>query len=137
MGIYGLESPYAIQAIPSFIRLIATNQNPIIFGTGKARRNHIYIDDAIDSILSCLDSKKSGVFNIGGPEAPSNIDLVYLINEKMGKKIKPVFKETVTKEYDFIADISRARNDLGFEPVVGIDEGITRAIERYFLVEKK
>jgi nucleoside-diphosphate-sugar epimerase len=133
MGIYGLESPYAIQAIPIFIKKIANDESPILFGSGKVRRNHIYIDDAINAIMVCMDTQKSGVFNIGGSDAPSNLELVKLINEKMGKDIKPVLKESATKQYDFITDISLAKNTLGFGPLTGIREGLAKTIERYSL----
>jgi len=133
MGVYNLEKPYA-QAISTFIKNIATNQSPVIFGTGEVRRNHIYIDDVVESILTCINNPKSGVFNIGGPESPSNLELIDLINEKMGKKIKPVFKDSSSVPYDFIVDISRARTELGFVPKVGISEGITKTIERFLKV---
>jgi UDP-glucose 4-epimerase len=131
MGIYGLESPYAIQAIPIFIKKITNNESPILFGSGKVRRNHIYIDDAINAIMVCMDAQKSGVFNIGGSDAPSNLELVKIINEKMGKDIKPVLKESATKQYDFITDVSLANNVLGFKPLMGIREGIAKTIEQY------
>jgi len=131
MGIYGLERPYAVQAIPSFIRLMSNNQNPIIFGNGQTRRNHIYIDDAIEAILIFLEKRKSGVFNIGGPEAPTNLDLINLINEIMEKKIIPKFEKTKDKQFDFIVDISKIRKQLGFKPRVGIKKGLFKAIRRF------
>jgi len=130
MGIYNLEKPH-VQAIPTFIKLIATNQNPTIYGTGKIRRNHLYIDDAINAILMTLKNPTQDVFNIGGSEAPSNLELIDMINEKLGKKIKPIFKQTSEEPYDFIMDISKARTKLEFIPCVGIQEGFSNTIDRF------
>lgn len=130
MGVYDLERPHE-QAIPSFIKLMSNNQSPKIFGNGNDRRNHVHVDDVVESILKSIKVKKSGVFNIGGSNSPSNIELVNLINKNLGKNIKPVIKETKEKQYDFITDISRAEKILGFVPKIGIEEGIKRTVERF------
>ena len=63
MGIYGIVSPYVKQAIPSFIEKMLDKKNPIIFGTGNVKRNHIYIDDAIDAIIISINNKFNNKFN--------------------------------------------------------------------------
>ena len=129
MGIYGLMSHYANQAIPIFIKLIATGKNPIIYGNGLQRRNHLFIDDAIDAILVWINNKNPGIFNIGGIDSPTNLDLISMINEKMNKKIKPIFKES--EQYDFITDISKAATVLHFQPKTRIKDGLSNTIERF------
>ena len=129
MGIYGLMSHYANQAIPLFIKLIAAEKNPIIYGNGLQRRNHLFIDDAIDAILVWINNKNPGIFNIGGIDSPTNLDLISMINEKMNKKIKPIFKES--QQYDFITDISRAAAVLHFQPKTRIKGGLSNTIERF------
>ena len=127
MGVYGPETEDTGRAIVTFIKQIALDQRPVLFGSGGARRNHVYIDDVVDAILTALRTGKTGIFNIGGEKAPSNLELVTLINDIMGKNLKPVFKEE--KEYDFITDISRACGELGFTPRVELKEGLTAEIE--------
>jgi len=129
MGIYGLMSHYNQQAIHIFIKLIAAGKNPIIYGNGLQRRNHLFIDDAIDAILVWINNKNPGIFNIGGIDSPTNLDLISIINEKMNKKIKPIFKES--QQYDFITDISRAATVLHFQPKTRIKDGINKTIERF------
>ena len=129
MGIYGLMSHYANQAIHIFIKLIASGKNPIIYGNGLQRRNHLFIDDALDAILVWMNNKKTGIFNIGGPDSPTNLDLISIINEKMNKKIEPIFKES--QQYDFISDISKAAKVLHFQPKTSIKDGLTKTIERF------
>jgi len=131
MGIYGLEKPYAIQAIPTFIKLMANNQKPTLYGNGLTRRNHIYINDAVSAILCWLSNKKNGIFNIGGPDAPTNVELVNLINEIMGKNIQPIFKKSENIEYDFISDFSLARKELQFDPLTRIKDGLSKTAQNY------
>ena len=136
MGIYGLENPYALQAIPLFIKAVAQNQTPMVYGDGKARRNHIHIDDAVNAFFAWLKEKKNGIFNIGGPETVNNIELINLITQYMKKKIEFTFKDSEQEQYDFISDISKSQKDLGFIPTIGIKDGIRKAISTYTQVEK-
>ena len=130
MGIYNVEKPHG-QAIPSFVKMIANNESPVIFGTGSIKRNHLYIDDAIDAIVTTIKNPKNGVFNIGGLDSPSNLELIEIINNIMGKNIEPIFKESTSKPYDFITDISKAKKQLGFNPKISIKEGIEKTIKNY------
>lgn len=133
MGIYGVEKPHG-QAIPTFIKLMSENKIPTINGTGKEKRNHLYIDDAVDSILASIKSNKSGVFNIGGKNNPSNLEIINKINKILKKNIKPEFKKSSISAYNFISDISKTEKDLKFKPKIDIDEGIYRTIKQF---EKK
>jgi len=130
MGIYNVEKPHG-QAIPSFVKMIANDESPVIFGTGSIRRNHLYIDDAIDAIITTIKNPKNGVFNIGGLDSPSNLELIEIINNTMGKNIEPIFKESASKPYDFITDISKAKKQLGFNPKISIKEGIEKTTKNY------
>jgi len=136
MGIYGIVAPYVKQAIPSFIEKILNKENPIVFGTGKAKRNHIYIDDAINAILTSIGKKSGGEYNIGGSDAPSNLELIEIINYVLGSKIKPNFNSSKNDEYNFITDISNANTKLRFRPNIGIKEGIEKTIRKYNMLRK-
>ena len=129
MGIYGLLSHYASQAIHIFIKLIAEGKNPTIYGDGLQRRNHLFIDDAINAILIWLENKMPGIFNIGGIDSPTNLDLISIISKKMNNEIKPIFKES--EQYDFISDISLASSELQFKPNTRINEGLEKTIKKF------
>jgi len=135
MGIYGIVSPYVKQAIPSFIEKILDKKNPIVFGTGNVKRNHIYIDDAIDAIIisinNKLNNKLNNRYNVGGIDAPSNLELIKIINNEVGTKIKPNFMNSKNKEYSFVTDINNANKKLGFKPKIGIKEGIKKTVNEY------
>ncbi len=129
MGIYGLLSHYASQAIHIFIKLTAEGKNPTIYGDGLQRRNHLFIDDAINAILIWLENKTPGIFNIGGIDSPTNLDLISIISKKMNNEIKPIFKES--EQYDFISDISLASSELQFKPNTRINEGLEKTIKKF------
>ena len=132
MGVYGLEKPHN-QAIPSFIKLLATNKKPNIFGDGKIRRNHIHVNDVVDAILRSIKKKHPGIYNIGGKESPSNLELIKIINKKMKKNILPNFKENDEPQYDFITDITKAKRKLQFYPKMSINDGIEDTIKKFYV----
>lgn len=136
MGIYGIVSPYVKQAIPSFIEKILDKKNPTVFGTGNVKRNHIYIDDAIDAIIISINNKLNNKYNIGGIDSPSNLELIKIINNEIGTKIKPNFMNSKNKEYSFITDINNANKKLGFKPKIGIKEGIKKTVNEYRKLSK-
>jgi len=130
MGVYGLEKPYN-QAIPSFIKLISNDQKPTIFGDGMIKRNHIHVDDVVNSIVNSIENKKSGIFNIGGKDSPNNLELIEIINQKFSKEITPKFVDSKDKQHSFVTDIRKAKNELKFEPKINIKEGISKTIESF------
>ncbi len=128
MGVYGPNTPLSDRAIPTFIHLIELDKKPILFGTGNARRNHVYIDDAVNSIISSLQIKHSTTLNIGGFESISNIDLINLINKIFKKNIEPLYKKSNNKEFDFIEDIEKAKQEINYSPKINMDRGLTEQI---------
>ncbi|MEK9993463.1 MAG: NAD(P)-dependent oxidoreductase [Hydrogenophilales bacterium] len=129
MGIFGPDTPTSERAIPTFIELIFSDKSPTIIGNGKNRRNHIYLDDAINAIINSLKFSTGGIFNLGGKESPNNLELISIINEIMNKKIEPIFKNQEIREFDFILDNSLAIKKINYNPTTGIKNGLTNHIE--------
>jgi CDP-paratose 2-epimerase len=107
-----------------------------IFGDGKQVRDVLYVKDLIrayDAFLSDPEGK-SGVYNVGGgpDNTTSLLEFLDLLEEKTNKRTDVSFDDW--REGDqkvYVSDISRARDELDWEPQVDFDEGIERFVNWY------
>lgn len=107
-----------------------------IFGDGKQVRDVLYVKDLIrayDAFLSAPEGK-SGVYNIGGgpDNTTSLLEFLDLLEEKTNKRTDISFDDW--REGDqkvYVSDISRARDELDWEPQVDFEEGIERFVNWY------
>lgn len=126
------QNPYAKQGvIPIFLNKIKKNEKPVIYGDGSAIRDYIYIKDAIDATISVFESKTNErVFNIGSGQGTSLNQLIDIMSEVTGKECIPDYmKDTGVYLSKFVLDISRIKQETGWEPSVDLDEGIKRTWE--------
>jgi len=132
-NVYGMYDD-SDRVIPLFIKLAKENRDLLVYGKEKLL-DFTYIDDAISGVLKCIENfeqVKNDVFNIASGKAISIIELARLIQKYMRSESKILIKETRTGEVmKFIADISKAKEKLGYEPKTTIDEGIKKSIKWY------
>ena len=132
-NVYGMYDD-SDRVIPLFIKLTRGNKDLIVYGKEKLL-DFTYIDDAISGIMDCIknfDQVKNDVFNIASGRGSSIIEPAQLIQKYMGGKNKVIIKKTRTGEViKFIADISKAREKLGYRQKTTIDEGIKKSIKWY------
>ena len=110
----------------------ALDNEPIeIFGDGEKTRDFTFIDNIIDANLRAMECG-SGVYNIGGGERVSINGLAERIVEIVGSESGIIYSESVKGDAEHTwSDVSKARNELGYEPGVGLDEGLERYVEWY------
>ena len=107
-------------------RLITEGYEIPVFGDGTTRRDYTFITDIVDGILKAVE-KCDGyhIYNLGESKTTQLSQLIGLIEKALEKKaiIKrlPMQPGDVRVTY---ADIMKAREDLGYEPLVSIEEGI-------------
>ncbi len=126
------SSPFSI-----FISQALKKEALTIHSHGQQRRSFQYVDDAVDGVMRIVESDyKREVFNIGNPNEPISIRcLAQTIWDRINpdEKIKLNHVPHSTFKYEEIQkrvpDISRAKEWLGFDPKIGIDEGLKRTIE--------
>lgn len=120
-------------AIHKFTRLIDQGEKIPIYGDGSSKRDYTYIDDLIDGILKTLYYHKGyEIYNLGESRTISLRELIYLIEEAMGKKAHIEMLEFQPGDVSITyADISKAEKMLGYCPKVKIEEGIRRFVEWY------
>ena len=110
----------------------ALNNEPIeIFGDGEKTRDFTFIDNIVDANLRAME-RGSGVYNIGGGERVSINGLAERIVEIVGSESEIFYSESVKGDAEHTwSDVSKARRELGYEPEVGLDEGLKRYVEWY------
>lgn len=128
------EGAYAA-AIPKFLKLLLKNEAPTINGDGKQSRDFTYIENVIEAnIKACkAQSEAAGnVFNIAYGGRVYLIDIYYCLTKALGKDIEPKYgPERVGDVKHSNADISKAKELLGYDPDYSFEDGIKLAIEWY------
>jgi len=118
---------------PLFIRRIADDQAITIFGREKVL-DFTYIDDCVGGILLGIEKLAAGevrnqTINLACGEGNSLDMLVTYISEALKKKPNVSYRETQAGEVTrYVADISKARDLLGYKPTTSLKEGIQKAV---------
>lgn len=133
-------SPYSA-VIPIFVSAILSGRAPTIFGDGLQSRDFIYVGNVVQGNLLAADSPDAPgkIFNMGEGRQTSLLQLLNLLSGLLGKAVEPEFRPARAGDVrESMADISRARAILGFEPQVSLEDGLRQTIDYYReLVEKK
>lgn len=112
-------------------------KSPTIHGDGKQSRDFTFIDNVVDaSLKACTAEGAVGkMFNIGYGEKHTLLSLVENINNILNVSIEPIFGEPRQGDVKHsLADISKARSILGYEPTVSFMEGLTIYFDKEELV---
>lgn len=115
-------------AIAKFISLIEQDKPIPFFGDGTTGRDYTYIDDIVQGVVASIDRVKGcEIINLGGDEPVTLTQMVETIEQVMGKKAKldrkPVQPGDVPRT---MADVSKARRMLGYEPKTSFAEGVAK-----------
>jgi nucleoside-diphosphate-sugar epimerase len=128
------EGPYAA-AIPKFVRAILRGERPTIYGDGEQTRDFNYIDNVVQANLAACAAPAAAlgeVFNIGGGDRITVNALTRKILDLLGSAIEPVHVPPLPGDVRHsLADVSKARRLLGYDPAVGVLAGLERAIGWY------
>ena len=128
------EGAYAA-VIPKFIRLLLRGERPTINGDGLQSRDFTYVENVIEANLkACLAGKNASgqVFNIAFGESMPLLDVYRAITDALGMSVKPIFGPPRTGDIRHSnADISRAKELLGYDPDWSFERGIRVAISWY------
>jgi UDP-glucose 4-epimerase len=126
-------SDYAA-VIPKFVTMMLAGAQPTIFGDGRQSRDFVYVADVAAGNLAAAAAPGAAgqSFNIACGRQMNLLELVAAINRVLGTNIQPRFDAPRAGDVrDSLADITAAREVLGYEPVVDFDEGLRRSIEYY------
>jgi len=124
-------------AINKFVRLMLNNEKIPMFGDGTTARDYTYIDDIVDGIYKALNYIENNdnvyeIINLGNSNPVSLKDLINIIGESLN--IKPNIQKLPMQQGDVditFADISKAKQILGYNPKTEFRDGINKFIEWY------
>jgi dTDP-glucose 4,6-dehydratase len=120
------------RAVPAFVSQALANEDVTVFGSGKQTRSFCYISDLVRGILALMDAKTNEPVNIGNPHEVTIEEIARTIIRLIGASSKIIYRPLpVDDPRQRRPDITRARTLLGWEPTVGLEEGLTKSIE-YF-----
>jgi UDP-glucose 4-epimerase len=127
MDIYGVYTEVLIR----WMDRIAAGQPPLIFGDGKQTMDFVYIEDiARANILAAKADVSDEVFNVASGVETSLNDLAHSLAKVMGSDLKPEYgpERKVNPVQRRLADISKAKQLIGFEAEVSLEEGLRRLV---------
>ncbi len=126
--------------IPKFITAMLKGKQPVIYGDGEQSRDLTYVANAVQAnILAVTKEGIAGeVFNIACGKRITINQIVKELNNLLGTSIKPIYAEPRAGDVRHsLADISKAKNLLNYEPKIDFREGLKRTIEWYANSDKK
>lgn len=120
------------RAVSSFIVQALRGEPITVFGDGSQTRSFCYVEDEIRGFLALLDSELVEPVNIGNPDEFTMLELAELVREVSGSSSEIVFRPLpVDDPTQRQPDITKARERLGWEPTVGLRDGIARTVEHF------
>lgn len=120
------------RAVPNFMAQAIRGEPLTVYGDGSQTRSLCYVSDLVRGVLAVLDRGDEMPINLGNPQEVTMLELAETIIRLAGSKSKVEFRELpVDDPKQHRPDISRARKLLGWEPEVGLEDGLQRTLE-YF-----
>jgi UDP-glucose 4-epimerase len=124
------HSPYAA-VIPRFITAYLRREPPTVYGDGRQSRDFTYVDNVVDANVRALTARRLAgeSVNVAAGDPHTVLDLLEAIARAFPYRIDPRFESARPGDIrDSHADISLARDLIGYRPLITFDEGISRTI---------
>ncbi|MEW6063418.1 MAG: GDP-mannose 4,6-dehydratase [Nanoarchaeota archaeon] len=119
--------------IPRFIDLINKNIRPTINGDGEQTRDFTYVQDVVEANISATSIKNKNVFgdtfNIGTGKNFSVNEVTSHIKNLLNKNVEPIYGPSVIEPKNTLADITKAKKLLGWQPKYKFEDGLKETIK--------
>ncbi|MCW9035110.1 MAG: NAD-dependent epimerase/dehydratase family protein [Rhodospirillales bacterium] len=127
---FDLEHSHVFGA--SITKVLTADQEVIVWGNGQEERDLLYVDDLVNFVEKALANQKEmfGLYNVGAGNLISVDNLVKQIISQSGKNLSVVYDPngpTITTK--LCLDCSKAEKELGWAPVVSLEEGISKTLK--------
>jgi len=114
-----------------FFLKIKKGESPVIYGDGSQTRDFIYVEDIVRGVILGMKSDiEFDILNLGTGKSYNLNQLVDILNDILRKDIKPTYMKNLVKNYvqDTLADVKKAKEKLGFEAKISLEEGIKKLL---------
>ncbi len=133
-SVYGPRQALNVGVVNAFIQKIRNGETVTVFGDGSNTRPFTYVSDIVEANILAANTSDTPlfgqIFNVSMDKSVSVNEMVEAISSKMKKTPKVVHEnERVGEIKHMVADISKIRRLLKFEPKVSVKEGIARTVE--------
>jgi UDP-glucose 4-epimerase len=121
-------------AITNFVSRCLHGEPPVVYGSGDQTRDFTYIDDIIDANERLLtsDNADGEILNIGSTDNIDILTLAEIVRDAIDESLEITFDDRHPSDAEHThADISKARDLIGYEPTKDIREGVNLFIEWY------
>ncbi len=118
------------RVVPNFVGQALRGDPITVYGTGQQTRSFCYVSDLIDGIFRLSQSDQSGPVNIGNPTERTMLEFAQEIKRLTGSPSEIVFEPLPTADdpKQRRPDITKARQLLGWEPKVSLEDGLKETI---------
>lgn len=112
-----------------FIQALLANEPVVVYGDGQQVRGNTYISDCVAATVAALQAAPHEIYNVGGGETASVWDILRLLEKEISCKTKVRREPARAGDQRYtLADTSRLQRHLGWQPRVGLEEGLGRQV---------
>jgi UDP-glucose 4-epimerase len=133
------DSPYSA-VIPLFITALLAGRRPVVYGDGGQSRDFTFVGNVVQGNLLAADAPNvSGqVINVANGRQTSLLELLDMLNRLLSTNVQPIHEPPrVGDVRESLADITKARKLLKYEPAVEFEDGLRRSIDYYRTIVKR
>lgn len=120
--------------VPQFVRQALLGGSVVVFGSGEQTRDFVYVDDVVTAMAAAgfVGGVNGAIINVGSGQETSINDLARRVAKATDREIRPLYSTAQSGGVSrSVADITLARQKLGYVPRVSLDEGLARMVAHY------
>ncbi len=133
-NVFGPRQDPTSAVVPHFIGALLARRRPVIFGDGEQTRDFTYVTNAVHANMLAMDAPHAAgrIYNVACGERVSLNRLLGELRELLGSDVEPVHAPPRPADVRHtLADLSRARSELAYEPLVRLREGLERTVRHF------
>ena len=131
-NVYGPRSLHKGSVVAHFFKRILADEPLVVYGDGSQARDFLYVGDLGEGIRVAIDGDAVGAFQLGSGKPTTVNELLELMRDATGRDLDVRFEDFRAGEVRYTwCEIDKAREELGFDPRMALDEGIRRTWEWY------